>query len=115
MALSSFRFSRTTRWSLFLALGFLAVGCRSRAPQGLAPGPAGPPLQGIALRGTLSGGSTVDLADGSRWAIQPAGQSATLRWRGGEPIQVVRSGHGTYPFILTNAATRTSALGRLNR
>ena len=84
------------------------TSCRS-APE--APVVPGPPRGGIPVRGILSDGR-LDLADGSRWVVQPAGQSATLRWRAGDPVAVVRSGHPVWPFLLTHLAGGSRALAR---
>lgn len=52
------------------------------------------------------------LTDNSPWQVQPAGQSASLRWRPGEPIAVIRSGHPAWPFLLTSRYSHTAALAR---
>lgn len=66
---------------------------------------------GIPLRGQFPDGR-IDLADGSRWLVQPAGQSASLRWRPGDPIQVRRSGHPVWPALLTHPVSGTRSLAR---
>lgn len=74
--------------------------------------PAGPPPipDNLAVRAQLPG--KLVLTDNSPWQIQPAGQSASLRWRPGEPVAVIRSGHPAWPFLLTSRYARTSALAR---
>jgi hypothetical protein len=52
------------------------------------------------------------LSDGSAWQVQPAGQSASLRWRPGEPLTVIRSGHPAWPFLLTSRVNGAAALAR---
>jgi hypothetical protein len=66
---------------------------------------------GIPLRGQFPDGR-IDLADGSLWLVQPAGQSASLRWRPGDPIQVRRSGHPVWPALLTHPVSGTRSLAR---
>ncbi len=88
------------------ALAFSA--CRStppRPPQGPPPIP-----ENLAVRAVSR--ERVVLTDNSPWQVQPAGQSASLRWRPGEPVAVVRSGHPAWPFLLTSRTARTSALAR---
>ena len=73
---------------------------------------AGPPPipNNLAVRVQFPG--KLILTDNSPWQIQPAGQSASLRWRPGEPIAVIRSGHPAWPFLLTSRYSHTSALAR---
>lgn len=92
---------------LLLTAGILA-SCRS-SPQPAA-GPTGVMPGGLSLRGQLQG--RLELTDGSRWQVQPAGQSASLRWRPGDPVRVVRSGHPAWPFLLTHLPTGAAALSR---
>jgi hypothetical protein len=66
---------------------------------------------GVPLRGQFPDGR-LDLADGTRWVVQPAGQSATLRWRGGDGVRVVRSGHPVWPVLLIHPRSGTKALAR---
>jgi hypothetical protein len=66
---------------------------------------------GVAMRGQFPDGR-LDLADGTRWVVQPAGQSATLRWRGGDAVRVVRSGHPVWPALLIHPRSGTKALAR---
>jgi hypothetical protein len=66
---------------------------------------------GIPLRGQFPDGR-IDLTDGSRWLVQPAGQSASLRWRPGDPMQVRRSGHPVWPALLTHPGSGTRSLAR---
>lgn len=89
---------------------FLAVACSStKKPDGSA---AGPVRSGVVVRGVAPDGNTVDLSDGSLWLVQPAGQSATLHWRPGQPVQPQRSGHPSWPFVLTDPMTGAAALAR---
>ena len=89
------------------ALAAVLAGCRSAPERPVS----GPPPGGIPVRGMLADGR-LDLADGSRWVVQPAGQSATLHWRAGDPVAVVRSGHPAWPFLLTHLAGGSRALAR---
>ena len=74
--------------------------------------PPAPPRisDNLAVRAQFPG--RLVLTDNSPWQIQPAGQSASLRWRPGEAIAVVRSGHPAWPFLLTSRRTLTVALAR---
>lgn len=93
---------------LIAAAVFAFASCRSGRND--VPGPAAGLPRGLAVRGQLQG--RVELTDGSRWQIQPAGQSASLRWRPGDPVQVVRSGHPAWPFLLTHLPSGAAALSR---
>jgi hypothetical protein len=75
------------------------------------PGVVGAGAGGVAMRGQFPDGR-LDLADGTRWVVQPAGQSATLRWRGGDGVRVVRSGHPVWPVLLIHPRSGTKALAR---
>jgi len=66
---------------------------------------------GVPMRGQFPDGR-LDLTDGTRWVVQPAGQSATLRWRGGDAVRVVRSGHPVWPALLIHPRSGTKALAR---
>ena len=92
---------------LALLTAFLLTGCGTAPPR-----PAGPPpiSNSLAVRAQAPG--RLVLTDNSPWQVQPAGQSASLRWRPGEPIAVVRSGHPAWPFLLTSRRAHTSALAR---
>ena len=76
------------------------------------PKPAGPTRipDNLAVRAQLP--DRLVLTDNSPWQVQPAGQSASLRWRPGDAVQVIRSGHPAWPFLLTQRASHTSALAR---
>jgi hypothetical protein len=88
------------------AIAALATpACRNTAPLPIAS------PSGVPLRGQFPDGR-VDLADGSHWIVQPAGQSASLRWRPGDPIQIRRSGHPVWPALLTHPLTGTRSLAR---
>ena len=75
------------------------------------PGVVGVGAGGVPLRGQFPDGR-LDLTDGTRWVVQPAGQSATLRWRGGDAVRVVRSGHPVWPALLIHPRSGTKALAR---
>lgn len=90
------------KWLLIPAL--LLAACRS-TPQGPPPMP-----NDLAVRAQFPG--RLVLTDHSPWQVQPAGQSASLRWRPGEPVSVVRSGHPAWPFLLTSRRSNTAALAR---
>ena len=93
-----------------LLLAFVILSsCRSSTP---APRAGGPPQlpHGLSVQAQMPG--RLILSDRSPWQVQPAGQSATLRWQPGEPIAVIRSGHPAWPFLLTSQATGAAALAR---
>jgi len=91
---------------LLLSAVLVMSACRS------TPKPAGPPPipDNLAVRAQYPG--RIVLTDNSPWQVQPAGQSASLRWRPGEPVAVVRSGHPSWPFLLSSRRTHTAALAR---
>ena len=92
---------------IFTAL--VLASCRSPRT---SPPPQGPrPLpRGLEVRAQERG--RLVLSDNSPWQVQPAGQSASLRWRSGEPMTVVRSGHPAWPFLLTSRRSGAAALAR---
>jgi hypothetical protein len=93
--------------ALFLLLLLTLTGCSTAPPQRQGP----PPVRSsLAVRAQYPG--RLVLTDNSPWQVQPAGQSASLRWHPGEPIAVIRSGHPAWPFLLTSRVARTSALAR---
>jgi len=93
----------------FLTLLLLSA-CSSAPPR--APHPSGPaPIRSdLTVRAQFPG--RLILSDNSPWQVQPAGQSASLLWRPGEPIAVIRSGHPAWPFLLTSRRVHTSPLAR---
>jgi hypothetical protein len=94
--------------ALLFVSALLLSACGSSAP----PRPQGPPAipGNLAVAAQLPG--RLVLTDRSPWQVQPAGQSATLRWRPGEPVSVIRSGHPAWPFLLTSRVSGASALAR---
>jgi len=93
--------------SRLLLSGVLALSaCRS------TPKPAGPPPipDNLAVRAQYPG--RIVLSDNSPWQVQPAGQSASLSWRPGDSVAIVRSGHPAWPFLLTSRRAHTAALAR---
>ena len=93
-----------------LPLLIILSACSSSPPQGRRA-TAPPSIPGnLAVRAQLPG--KLILTDNSPWQVQPAGQSATLRWQPGEPVSVIRSGHPAWPFLITSRAAHTSALAR---
>ncbi len=94
------------KWLLLTAVLLLSA-CRSTPPR---PSEAPPIPDNLAVRAQYPG--RIVLTDNSPWQVQPAGQSASLRWRPGEPVAVVRSGHPSWPFLLSNRRTHTVALAR---
>lgn len=97
--------------ALTAAAALLAAACSSTKSPAARPAP-GPVRAGVTVRGVAPDGNTLDLSDGSRWLVQPAGQSATLHWRPGQPVLPQRSGHPTWPFLLQDPLTGVGALAR---
>jgi hypothetical protein len=54
----------------------------------------------------------LQLADGSRWQIQPAGQGVTLQWSPQDPVEVISVGHPSFSFVLANRRTGQGARAR---
>ncbi len=92
---------------LLLTAVLTLSACRSTPRRPLEP-PSIP--DNLAVRAQHPG--RVVLTDNSPWQVQPAGQSASLRWRPGEPVAVIRSGHPAWPFLLSSRRTHTVALAR---
>ncbi len=82
--------------------------CRSTPPARVGGVPRLP--QGLMVQAQLPG--RLILSDRSPWQVQPAGQSASLRWRPGEPLTVIRSGHPAWPFLLRSRVSGAAALAR---
>jgi hypothetical protein len=92
--------------ALLTALALTACSSGPPRPQG---GPS--PIPGNLAVAAQQPGRLV-LTDRSPWQVQPAGQSATLRWQPGEPVTVIRSGHPAWPFLLTSRVSGAAALAR---
>ncbi len=97
---------------ILLAISCLLILPSCRSARSSTPPTAQTTADGVSLR-AHTGGGQLALTDGSRWAIQPAGQSASLHWRVGDPLRVDRSGHPAYPFLIISAPQGTAALARL--
>ena len=52
------------------------------------------------------------LSDRTKWAIQPAGASATLGWHPGEPLVMNGSGNPMWPAAISSYASGNTALAR---
>jgi hypothetical protein len=85
-----------------------APACRSNSPQS-APGSA--PV-GLSFTGRRPDGQEIALSNRTKWSIQPAGSSATLRWQPGEPVQLGSSGVPMWPAAITSRASGATAFAR---
>lgn len=89
-----------------------STACRSTPPR-QATGPAAlPPTGGLVFTGRRPDGCEIALSDRSKWAIQPAGASATLHWRPGEPLQMGASGDPLWPAAITSLTSGATAYAR---
>ena len=79
-----------------------APACRSNSPQS-APGSA---PAGLTFTGRRPDGREIALSNRTKWSIQPAGASATLRWQPGEPGQPV------WPAAITSRVSGATAFAR---
>jgi len=71
-----------------------------------------PPAAGLVFTGRRPDGCEIALSDRSKWAIQPAGASATLHWQAGEPLQLGSSGEPMWPAAITSLASGNTAFAR---
>lgn len=91
-----------------LALCMAAPACRSSSPQsapGSSPG-------GLTFTGRRPDGREIALSNRTKWSIQPAGASATLRWQPGEPVQLGSSGEPVWPAAITSRVSGATAFAR---
>ena len=85
-----------------------APACRSNNPRsaaGSAPG-------GLSFTGRRPDGREIALSNRTKWSIQPAGASATLRWQPGEPVQLGASGQPVWPAAITSRVSGATAFAR---
>ena len=101
---------RGLTWILMVALSASGSACRSaKSPAGVgAVGMGG----GLVFSGRRPDGREIALSNRSKWTIQAAGASATLRWQVGEPVQVGGSGQGAWPAAITSLVSGATALAR---
>ena len=99
--------------SLFtLSFALVCPSCRSTPPFPNSQRTAPFPTSGPTFTGRLPNGREIALSDRTKWAIQPAGASATLRWQPGEPLRLGASGQPTWPAAITSLATGATAFAR---
>ncbi len=99
--------------SLFtLSLALIGPSCRSTPTFPDGPRTAPFPASGLTFTGRLPHGREIALSDRTKWSIQPAGASATLRWQPGEPLRLGASGEPTWPAAITSLATGATAFAR---
>ena len=91
-----------------LALCAAAPACRSTTPQS-APGSS---PSGLVFTGRRPDGQEIALSNRTKWSIQPAGASATLRWQPGEPVQLGSSGEPVWPAAITSRVSGATAFAR---
>ena len=100
-------------WSLFL-LSSLLVSCQSTPdPRTGDQGPRGfAAPSGLSFTGRRPDGQEIALSNRTKWAVQAAGASATLRWQPGEPVQLGASGQPMWPTAITNLSSGSTAFAR---
>ncbi len=78
------------------------------------PGLSGHPVasRGLTFTGRRPDGREIALSDRTKWSVQPAGASATLRWQPGEPVSRVNTGNPLWPAAITSHGTGGTALAR---
>ena len=91
-----------------LALCVAAPACRSNKSQSA---PASAP-GGLTFTGRRPDGREIALSNRTKWSIQPAGASATLRWQPGEPVQLGASGEPVWPAAITSRVSGATAFAR---
>ncbi|MES2465734.1 MAG: hypothetical protein V4675_00410 [Verrucomicrobiota bacterium] len=94
--------------AFLLALCMAAPACRSNNPQSA---PASSP-GGLSFTGRRPDGREIALSNRTKWSIQPAGASATLRWQPGEPVQLGASGQPVWPAAITSRVSGATAFAR---
>jgi hypothetical protein len=77
------------------------VGANAAAQPQMGAGPRA----GLTVVNRNADASQLQFSDGSRWAIQPAGQAVTLTWQPNDPMEVIRTQHPAYPAVLSNLRT----------
>ncbi len=105
------------RFSTLCCVFFLTLpltACRSnKSNPDLASEPAAyVPQNGVVFTGRRPDGREIALSDRTKWSIQPAGASATLRWQPGEILQLGQSGEPLWPTAITNRTSGSTAFAR---
>lgn len=91
------------------ACSLITPACQSASGN---PAAAASPRNGLVFTGRRPDGREIALNDRTKWAIQPAGASATLRWQPGEPVRFGHSGQSQWPAAITSLASGTTAFAR---
>ena len=99
-----------------LALAFVSClaspSCQSNKSETDSTSSAEAPQNGLIFTGRRPDGREIALSNRTKWSIQPAGASATLRWQGGEPVQLGASGEALWPTSITSRKTGATAFAR---
>ena len=98
--------------ALALASCLATPACQSNKSHGGPSTTAQAPYRGLTFTGRRPDGREIALSNRTRWAIQPAGASATLRWQPGEPVALGGSGEALWPASITSRTTGASAFAR---
>ena len=97
---------------LILTLPICACRSNKTKPDASPLAAASPASRGLVFTGRRPDGREIALSNRTKWSIQPAGASATLRWQPGEPVQLGSSGEPVWPAAITSLATGATAYGR---
>ena len=102
---------------LVLATALILSSCKSTPPPTTptAARPNAPPSfssSALTFTGRRPDGAEIALSDRTKWTIQPAGTSATLRWSPGEPLTRTATGDPYWPTALISQASGAIALAR---
>jgi hypothetical protein len=91
---------------------FATPACRSGKSKSDYGPAAYAPQSGLVFTGRRPDGREIALSNRTKWAIQPAGASATLRWQRGETVQLGQSGQPLWPAAITSRASGATAFAR---
>ena len=86
--------------------------CRSSKTESAAGPAAYAPHNGLVFTGRRPDGREIALSNRTKWSIQPAGASATLRWQAGEVVRLGQSGEPLWPTVITSMNSGAIALAR---
>ncbi len=103
---------RFSTLSFVLAFSLPLTACRSgKSNPGSQPA-AYAPQNGMVFTGRRPDGREIALSNRTKWSIQPAGASATLRWQPGEIVRLGQSGEPLWPAAITSMANGSTAFAR---
>ena len=97
---------------LILTSCLAAPACRSNQNNTDSLAVAHAPPSGLVFTGRRPDGCEIALSDRTKWAIQPAGASATLHWQPGEPLKMGSSGEPMWPAAITSVTSGNTAFAR---